>query len=304
MAISIHSSSASIITPDALLEWAVENVDPTDNESIITAADQLHSLYNNRDFIVEKICDQMKILADGGGSDFMSAQGTFHGVRSAPKGKFSVRSVVWTPPLTSNERARKLQDQTLSFGLPHDHNFGLLTVGYFGPGYRTEIYEYDRNKILGYPDESVDIQYLGCKNLDLGEIIYFRPNQDIHTQYHPPSISISLNLISQTHDVHTTPQYEFDVLNKKITRLLSGNTVQSMLLPFKMAAALGADENMIEILQKIASTHTSEHIRAASYKSLNDLFPNDSEKYIKNGISDKSKLVQKVTRGLQLRNDR
>ena len=29
------------------------------------------------------------------------------------------------------------------YHVPHDHNFSFLTVGYLGPGYWSEYYEYD-----------------------------------------------------------------------------------------------------------------------------------------------------------------
>ena len=44
------------------------------------------------------------------------------------------------------------------YHVPHDHNFSFLTVGYLGPGYWSEYYEYDYGEVVGMPGEKVDLQ--------------------------------------------------------------------------------------------------------------------------------------------------
>ena len=293
MAILLEPVATEIISPDELLDWALDNIDPMDDDSMLSASERLAALHNNRDFIVHKITEQMRTLLDGH-SGSASAQGTVYGTRSGPKGGFSVRSVIWSPPLTVDHRARQLQDRTLSFALPHDHNFSLLTIGYFGSGYTTEIYEYSKDHVLGYPGESVDLTYLGNTQLERGKVIYFRPSRDVHIQHHPQSISISLNLIGQPNNVHSIPQYEFDVKNNKIKRLLSGNAIQSMLMPFQMAIALGGNENMLDVLTALSRVHPSAHIRAASYRTLSTIRPAEGLRFAEIGLSDPSALVRGV----------
>jgi hypothetical protein len=294
MAITVNTTSVDRITPEELLEWALENIDPTDDESMISASERLFALRNNRDFIIEKMEEQMLLLASNHDGEVTGAQATIHASKFGPKGGFGIRSGIWTPPLTSNARSKMVQDKVLSFITPHDHNFSLLTIGYHGPGYQTAIYEYDRDSVVGEPGEPVEISYLETTNLTEGKILYFRACKDIHSQFHPDELSISLNLIGQSPNITSIPQYEFDVENKRIIGLLPGTSVGSLLTPFKIVTCLGGSPNTIDIMGHLARTHELDYVRGAAYQALAKLVPHDFERMISLGMDDKSVLVKNI----------
>jgi hypothetical protein len=70
-----------------------------------------------------------------------------------------------------------------------------MTVGFFGPGYETTIYEYDSSKVTGFVGESVDLRFLETTQLPPGKVMLYRPHADVHAQYPPSELSISLNLM-------------------------------------------------------------------------------------------------------------
>lgn len=298
MAVTINTTSADNITPEELVEWAVENIDPTDDESMISASERLYALSNNRDFIVEKMRQQMLVLASGQGDHISSTQASFHAAKKGPKGEFVVRSGIWTPALTKDRRAQKVQDKALTFLTPHDHNFGLLTIGYHGPGYETIIYEYDRSTIAGRNDEPVSIKYLERTNLDKGKILYFRRCRDIHVQLHPAELSISLNLIGQSYDINSIPQYEFDVERQRVKGILHGASVMSSLVPFKIIDHLGGNQNVVSVVLDLAKAHESIHVRGAAYKTLANLNAKDFDKLVLPGLNDKSEFVRHIVKTL------
>jgi len=296
MAITVNTTSEDIITPDDLLEWAIENIDPTDDESMISASERLYALRNNRDFIIEKMRQQMLLLASAHDDHVAAAQATVHAARFGSKGGFGIRSGVWTPPLTTNARSKMVQDKVLSFVTPHDHNFSLLTIGYHGPGYQTVIHEYDRSTIAGEPGEPVEISYLETTNLTEGKILYFRPCKDIHSQFHPTDVSISLNLIGQSPNITSIPQYEFDVEKQKITGLLPGTSVVDLLTPFKIIACLGGSPNTIDITNHLARAHELDYVRGAAYQALSKIDPLGFESLIAAGMDDRSLLVKNTVK--------
>ena len=298
MAITINTTSIDRIDPEEFLDWVVGNVDPGDDQSVVSASERLCALSNNRDFIIEHMRQQMLLLADGEADHISAAQSAYYGSASGPKGTFAVRSVIWTPPLTKNSRSKEMQDRILSFTTPHDHNFGLLTIGYYGPGYETIIYEYDRDTIAGEKDEDVSIRYLETTNLSRGKILYYRPCRDIHSQHHPDEISISLNLISHTPEMPSIQQYEFDVKKQKIVGLLPGNAVVDSLLPFKIIDCLGGNSNMIEIISSISKKHRSQDVRGAAYKTLAKLWPSEFDKLVLPGIDDVNPFVKNTVKRL------
>ncbi len=62
--------------------------------------------------------------------------------------KYFIRANFWPSPRDS---VFKLSGTSPFFyGLPHDHNFSFLTVGYLGPGYWSEYYEYDYAAVTGF----------------------------------------------------------------------------------------------------------------------------------------------------------
>src|SRR3546814_33924 len=68
------------------------------------------------------------------------------------------------------------------YGKAHDHNFSFLTVGYMGPGYWSEYYEYDYANVAGYVGEKVNLRYIEKSKLDEGKVMLYRIHRDVHLQ--------------------------------------------------------------------------------------------------------------------------
>src|SRR4051794_9308957 len=62
----------------------------------------------------------------------------------AKRRHFYVRAMLWPAIPESKESAEELRKY--SYYVAHDHNFGFMTVGYFGPGYRTKFFSSDRGR--------------------------------------------------------------------------------------------------------------------------------------------------------------
>ena len=60
----------------------------------------------------------------------------------------------------------------LSTGSPHDHNFEFLTIGYHGPGYRSDHYEVDPQTIVGVVGEKVVLTPKGSSTLAPGQVMH------------------------------------------------------------------------------------------------------------------------------------
>ena len=68
----------------------------------------------------------------------------------------SPRSQATVESRPASERDSVVKASGLSpffYHIPHDHNFSFLTVGYIGPGYWSDYYEYDHDSVLGAPGE-------------------------------------------------------------------------------------------------------------------------------------------------------
>ena len=80
---------------------------------------------------------------------------------------------MWLPPAaTAVERDSQRSLSALWF--PHDHDFSFLTVGYWGSGYATSIWEYDSQKVVGRITEPVDLTFLEHTTLPRGKVMFYR----------------------------------------------------------------------------------------------------------------------------------
>jgi hypothetical protein len=122
-----------------------------------------------------------------------------------------------------------LNGKPYSYDLAHDHDFDLLSVAAFGPGYLTTVYRNDAG------DQPLEIgaapraRRLGDFKMSPGSVIYYEQNYDIHAQHPPESLSMTINMIWMDRKKPKRGQYYYDqdcqtvveLADNRSTRLLS-----------------------------------------------------------------------------------
>ena len=177
---------------------------------------------------------------------------------------YAIRAVIWMP------ENQLYPPEVFSYYETHDHNFDFLTVGYFGSGYTTRIYNYDYHTVKGIVNEAVALNFLEETKLPEGKVMYYYGSQDVHTQLPPDELSVSLNLIIPKNQ-HKR-QYEFALpphtSGSCRARLIQGRidrTAQERCL-MEAAAAMG-DENNLSMIRDIAKGNPSPEVRAIALKN-------------------------------------
>lgn len=264
MAFSYNFSNNNSISIAEYCEWMEANVDFRDEASVLASASTFHQLSNNRTLLEEIITSSLKTEAEGIQQFNVYTDATFILAMSRNK-PFFVRANVWKKPQARNG-THDWENQHYSYLLAHDHNFDFMTVGYHGLGYRTEIYEYDKEAISGYIGEKIELRFLEDTRLECGKVMFYRKSKDVHVQHPPEQLSISLNLMMRCTDQHTRQQFEFDVQNSKIKNYLSGDISLRVSL-IEMAAELGGTA-CVDILDRIARTHVCPRSRKAAFTGL------------------------------------
>lgn len=120
-----------------------------------------------------------------------------------------LRANLWSPIRPSSafaDHERALQ----GYDLAHNHDFHLLSVGYFGPGSRTELYRFDPDTADGSCPRPVQLERRGEAVLSRGRVIYYEKYADVHVQRAPSELSISINLVFR-HETDERDQLLFDV---------------------------------------------------------------------------------------------
>jgi hypothetical protein len=285
MALTLDNHTTATTSLEDYRNYVINHVNVRDLESVCASAPKLKELANNKTFLLEHfnraLCDwrnfqlansytaQTLVLGDGPG--------------------FVIRANIWTPP-TEDVNLRSEQKALFVYDVPHDHNFSFLTVGYFGPGYETTIYEYNPSKVTGQVGEQVDLQFLETTTLPVGKMMLYRKSRDVHSQNYPSSLSISLNLLLAPPETNQRDQFLFDLESSRIAQY-ARNTASTRLTMCRIARHIG-DARTASLLDELSCEHSSPRVRLAATESLSFLEPSSRGKIWSRCMEDPSPLVR------------
>lgn len=282
MALTLQIETERSVEFEECLELLDRKLDPDDYDGLAEAAVTLKKLANNRLFLIEHV--NASLLNWKSEKNSVVGDTAFFLAR---KGRACIRANVWAPPAEA-AASRRWQANIRSYLTPHDHPFSFITVGYFGPGYKTTIFEYDRTHIKGELGEQIALQPLETTTLPEGKVMIYRASKDIHFQEHPEKFSISLNLMIYPEE--DRDQYGFDIEHSRITaRAVDFRNTQGMLC--QMAAALG-DGKTSNILEEVALKSSDQEIRLNAFGAWAQLEPTYSINIWTAALSDPHEQVR------------
>jgi hypothetical protein len=286
MAITMICDHDASLSLEEYIDYVRAHVEPCDLDSALASAPQLRALANNRAFLVRRFNAQLS--AHRGLTNLKGyAPHSFN--LFTDSADFYVRANVWTRPSQEGPR-RGLEERLFSYASAHDHNFSFMTVGYAGPGYETEIYEYDYGKVAGSVDERVEITFLEATQLTPGKIMLYRASRDIHIQHPPPSLSISLNLMLVDPETLFRDQFFFDLERGCISGYVTTPTSKRVSL-MEIAKLIG-DASTVDIVDTIARAHPCRRTRLAATDTCAALHPAEAQRFWKRAASDREELVR------------
>jgi hypothetical protein len=232
--------------------------DPADPESLIASAALLHALGSDPLLLVRRLNDALGDLATWQSGNRWAAPVLLLG--SGPG--WTVRANIWSP-------AERDEAALHSYELPHDHNFSFLTVGHLGPGYRTEIWEYDHRPGLSEGDR-VELTPVEETTLPTGRVMHYRASRDVHVQHPCAATSVSLNLLVHPPEEQAREQLLFDTVTGTVrgTAIERRRTGQHLLCA--IAGHIG-DGDTAGVLDDIATTHPLATLRATAHEAFRRL---------------------------------
>ena len=234
--------------------------DSADEENFASWGSALRKLANNRHFLADMMMKELKQRCAGQLKDNQySAQVVL--LHADPRSSFVLRANFW--PALKDSIVRHSGPDPFFYGVPHDHNFSFLTVGYLGPGYWSDYYEYDYGSVVGYPGEPVNLRFVEKTRLEQGKVMLYRAHKDIHLQLPADAMSVSLNILEASHSSVFRDQYQFDLESGTIAEIMTRTSLEPML---GLAAHYGGEEGE-DLLRNFAASHPSERVRWAALKA-------------------------------------
>ena len=239
---------------------AARGFDPGDEDSLLGAARDLRRLGNDRRFLGDILIDELK--RRDGPDVAMTTYGPQVVMLSRPAGEFFLRANIWPAP--GEHVMRASGEAPFYFDVPHDHNFSFLTLGYFGPGYWSDYYEYDFEAVAGYRGETVNLRFVERSRLSEGRLMLYRAHRDVHVQHPADALSVSLNVMHMAPHQGWYDQYRFDVNDKRIAGILNTGSAEAML---RVAVGLGL-EDALDLAEQFGRNHPSDRMRLAGWEAL------------------------------------
>ena len=239
---------------------ATTGFDPRDEESLVHAATQLRRLGNHRTFLGDILVDEL--AARHRDEDTRNSYGPQVIMLAPPSERsFFMRANIW--PSEDEHMMRASGGNSFVYGLPHDHNFDFLTLGYFGPGYWSDYYEYDYESVAGWSGEPVDLRFVERAALSEGKIVHYRAHRDVHAQIPADSLSVSINILHASGAQGWLDQYSFDVEADTIKSVISPGGAEIFL---RVAVGLGGAEAM-DLAENFARSHPSDRMRLSALEA-------------------------------------
>jgi len=287
MTFTVNCDNTDVVSCDAVIEHIRERVDLRDHESLLSVAPLLKSLANDRQLIVRQLNRQ--ILDAFKWDSVPSAQVIYLG-----RGEdFFLRANIW-PSTADIASGRVFQDQ-FSYYAAHDHNYDFLTVPYSGSGYVTEIFDYDFDRVNGVVGETVDLRLVERRHFCGNQVMLYRASKDVHIQFPPDDLSITLNLLAFSPAVRLRDQFFFDTETQTVmpyADALEGSRRVSML----DLAGYAGDMNTVDLLEHLVDTHPCRRSRLAALESMARLAPEQQDRIWTKGADDKANLVSEASR--------
>ncbi len=240
---------------------ASRGFDPADEDSLAHAALMLRRLGNDAQFLGDMVVAELA----RGNRDLQTdnSYGPEVIMLARPDtGKCFLRANIWPSP--GEHMMRASGSEAFVYGLPHDHNFNFLTLGYFGPGYWSDYYEFDYEDVHGWQGETAGLRFASRERLEPGRLMLYRAHRDVHAQGPADALSVSLNIMHTGTGQGWLDQYQFDVERDQVAKILTPGSSETFL---RIAVGLGGAE-ALDLAHRFARHHPSDRMRLHAWDAL------------------------------------
>lgn len=244
--------------------------DARDEDSLAALGPLLARLGRNRDFLADLVIAELEDRCSG------QSNGNSYGAQvfllRPANGRYVLRANFW--PARNDAVVRASGTAPFFYDLPHDHNFSFLTVGYQGPGYWSDYYDYDVDAVTGLPGEVAGLRFVERSRLEPGKVLLYRARRDVHRQLPPDSLSVSLNILAYDRAQPWCDQFRFDVTGGTIAEGLTTAPSEALVA----LAVHFAGEHGVALADELATRHPAPRMRVTALRALASRHAGEAER--------------------------
>lgn len=235
-------------------------LDPGDDvETLAAFADRFAALTEDSKLVVDALKRELRRYRDP------AYAGRSISLPVARADNVIIRANVWSPHVV-NAADYEREDDFTSYSVPHNHDFSFMTVGYSGPGYETDIYEYAGDPYDGEPGDAAHLTFLERTRLSPGKVMIYRKSSDAHVQFYPAEMSVSLNIIRVAPNDALRALYAFDLTERRIVEVVEHHVdAQEALFD---AVRWFPSDSLAAGLEELGRRHPHPKCRALALRAL------------------------------------
>jgi hypothetical protein len=252
-------STPTPIELDDFLEACDSNMNPLNEDTILSQRAGLVALGKNKQFIIDHLRQRLENPALWHVDD-TPVMYSDQSIILARRDNYYIRVASWYPP-SRKHGSFSWDNDFFSYNFAHNHAFTLLSTGLYGPGYTSDNYSLRIPPGFLNVDQPVPLYSEPSFTLAEGDAVLFRKWYDVHDQKPPTAFSLSLNLLVFD---PLLPQYGFDVSRSVALNQIDGPGYRLSILLDLAQRFLGEESQ--EILRWVCDHGVASHTIQAQIK--------------------------------------
>ena len=145
----------------------------------------------------------------------------------------------------------------------HNHNFNVITIGYFGPGHIADLYVFSPKESGGEIGDRVDLRFSERVRIQKNCAVICRETVDAHAHVAPEALSISMSLSVFSESRQIADRFVFDPQASTLCGYVDTADVYRRASVVRLAGEVG-NEQTLDLFDALLRRSPSHRVREAA----------------------------------------
>ncbi|HEX3895758.1 MAG TPA: HEAT repeat domain-containing protein [Rudaea sp.] len=227
-------------------------------DSLIGVAPHFRSLANDPNLVAHHFNAEIQSVLDAKSeprqisSPFVIASGR----------NYALHAKIWMPDAQADV-LRPSSGSVAGARHAHNHNFNVMTIGYFGPGHVSDLYTFTPNEGSAHIGDRVDLRFTERVRIQKQCAVICRDTVDAHAHIAPEALSISMSLSIFSGNTQVADRFVFDPQASTICGYVDTADVYQRASVVRLAGEVG-NEQTLELFDALLRRSPSQRVREAA----------------------------------------
>jgi hypothetical protein len=258
MAIVLKLDNEDRLSLREFIDHLETTFDLEEADSLIGVAPHFRSLANNPDLIAYHFNTEIQYA--------LNAKNEPRRVSSplviASGRNFALQVKIWMPDAQA-DALRPPSGPAVGVRHAHNHNFNVMTIGYFGPGYIADLYAFTPKEGSRAINDRVDLRFTERVRIQKNCAVICRETVDAHAHVAPEALSVSMSLSIFSDNTQIGDRFVFDPQASVICGYVDTADVYQRASIVRLAGEVG-NEQTLELFDALLRRSPSHRVREAA----------------------------------------